>query len=239
MTNADRLAGLNKTKTQLIAEDLRRALVSGEIADSRGFNIRAIAESYGTSITPVREALRLLEAEGLIVRSTHRAVAVLELSATDAEELYALRSRIESLATERAASRMRKADEDRLLDLHVAFVTAVRANDFASAQSANEAWHFHVYACGSSELTLRIARMLWSRVDWSSTWKIPGRVEHSVKEHARINAALQRKTVELSGRLMAQHIARSCSAAMKFRSTGNSGTSDAERLADTREKSGG
>ena len=215
--NADRLAGLNKTKTQLIAEDLRRALVTGEAAGAGGFNIRKIAESYGTSITPVREALRLLEAEGLILRSTHRAVAALELPRTDAEELYELRSRIESLATERAASRMEQQDQERLQHLHAKFETAVASREFAGAQEANEAWHFHVYSCGTSDLTLRIVKMLWTRVDWSSTWSIAGRVEQSLAEHAEINDALAARTVSLSGRLMAQHIVKSFSAAMNFR----------------------
>lgn len=216
--SVDRLPGLNKTKTQLIAEDLRRALVTGEIASAGGFNIRKIAENYGTSITPVREALRLLEAEGLILRSTHRAVAALELPRTDAEELYELRSRIESLATERAASRMLRHDEDRLHQLHTKFEAAVDSHEVLQAQEANEAWHFHIYKCGTSDLTLRIVKMLWTRIDWSSTWRIPGRVEQSLREHADIRSALEAKTVDRSGYLMAQHIAKSCSAAMQFRS---------------------
>lgn len=213
----ERLVGLNKTKTQLIADDLRRALEAGEFPIGESFNIRKISESYGTSITPVREALRILEAEGLIAHTTHRAAAAVDLSGTDAEELYGLRSRIEGFAAERAATRLSTDDDAELLGLHAKFAEAVEQGEFQRARQANHAWHFFIYSQASSELTLKMARLLWSRVEWSSTWSLPDRLDQSLGEHQAINEALLSRTARQSGELMIKHIGNSRAAVADYR----------------------
>src|SRR5690554_4237286 len=79
------------TKLDQIVDSLRRMILSGEV--ERGARLRqdALAEQFSSSITPVREALRVLESEGLVVAEPHRGVRVAAVDPTRVETIYILR----------------------------------------------------------------------------------------------------------------------------------------------------
>jgi len=123
-----------------IASRLRRAILSGELAAGQRLSEVELAERLGVSRTPVREALRMLEQEALVVASPRRGVEVVRLSAADAADLYELREALDGLAARRLAAgagaeviagladnldRTRRAlerkDMDAFLELNVAF----------------------------------------------------------------------------------------------------------------------
>ena len=86
----------NQTKRELAAEVLREAILSGRYGPGERLRQNQIARELGLSATPVREALRELHAQGLVVHESRRSVRVAEVDLDDLRELYAVRSVLES-----------------------------------------------------------------------------------------------------------------------------------------------
>src|SRR4051794_38148026 len=102
--------GEHRSKTSLAVAAMREMIIDARVPAGERFDVRGIATELGMSITPVREALRILEAEGLVLYNEHRSISAMELTAEDAKELYMLRSFLESMATEIAAETL--TDDD-------------------------------------------------------------------------------------------------------------------------------
>jgi DNA-binding GntR family transcriptional regulator len=100
-----------------IAEQLREAIVTDRLKAGQRIVEREIAEAMQTSRGPVRDALLLLENEGLVVRYPHRGSFVAELTVKDVEEIYSLRQTIESLALKYLIKRATSEELDELDDL--------------------------------------------------------------------------------------------------------------------------
>jgi len=103
-----------RTMQELVAEALRRQILSGELPPGAHLQQERIAQSLGVSRQPVREALRQLEVEGYLTIEPHRRVTVRKLSREDVEELFVLRSAIEAFAAEVAVTRMTATDLARM-----------------------------------------------------------------------------------------------------------------------------
>jgi DNA-binding GntR family transcriptional regulator len=108
------LAPPSRILSDHIADQLRGAIINDQLKPGQRIVEREIAEAMETSRGPVRDALLLLEKEGLVVRYPHRGTFVTELSLEDAEEIYTLRQAIESLAVEYVLQRATPEDLDGL-----------------------------------------------------------------------------------------------------------------------------
>lgn len=108
------LAPPSRILSEHVAVQLREAIINDQLKPGQRIVEREIAEAMQTSRGPVRDALLLLEKEGLVVRYPHRGTFVTELSLEDAEEIYTLRQAIESLAVEYALQRATPEDLDGL-----------------------------------------------------------------------------------------------------------------------------
>lgn len=93
-----------------IYRELRMKLISGVLRPNETLSIRTLADEYGVSAMPVREALRQLATEGALVGSARRAYRVPNLTSNQAADLFFIRSILESAAAEIAANRVRKSD---------------------------------------------------------------------------------------------------------------------------------
>ena len=91
-----RVALNRETTSQQVAEVLRRRILSGELAEGQGVRQEAIAQELGVSRLPVREALVLLEMQGLVTNVKYKGAVVASLSSDEIEEIYALRGLLES-----------------------------------------------------------------------------------------------------------------------------------------------
>jgi DNA-binding GntR family transcriptional regulator len=108
------LAPPSRILSDHIANQLRVAIINDQLKPGQRIVEREIAEAMETSRGPVRDALLLLEREGLVVRYPHRGTFVTELSLEDAEEIYTLRQAIESLAVRYVLQRATPEDLDGL-----------------------------------------------------------------------------------------------------------------------------
>lgn len=95
--------GATKRISKVIYEKLRREIILGIMAPGVRLVLREIAERYRTSMFPVREALRMLEQDGLVVSVPHQGARVAELSVREIQDAYLIRGALEGVATEDAA----------------------------------------------------------------------------------------------------------------------------------------
>jgi DNA-binding GntR family transcriptional regulator len=154
------------TKKDGIVEELRSMIASGEIA--RGARIRQseLAERFASSVTPVREALQQLQAEGVVVGEPHRGLRVAEADLDAIRGAYVVRRLVEPYAAQRASLRITRRELDALDALIERMAQAHATGDGAAASDANRAFHFGIYArCGLPALTRRIED-LWLAYPW-------------------------------------------------------------------------
>lgn len=187
---------------------IRDDLASGEIGPGEIIKQTVLAKRYGVSPTPVREALRVLQADGLISYSPHKGASVRELRPEAAQDLYRLRSGAEKAATEMAVERMTpeglEAIEARFSELD----SLMRdAGATASAVSvANKAFHFAIYQQASS-LIVHYLELLWSRFTPSSTVFLDREVAWDLHEqHIELIEAVRRNDAEAAGEITRLHI---------------------------------
>ena len=135
----------DRAGVELAYERIRSAIVEGEFAPGQRLIEQKIAERYDLSRTPVREAIRRLEAEGLVVSERNRGAMVREVDLDEVLDLYELRLRLESYAAELAAQRITEDELDALAAAVASFSEVVDSMDgrpdsaMASTRRLNEA----------------------------------------------------------------------------------------------------
>jgi DNA-binding GntR family transcriptional regulator len=185
---SERTSSAGKTKAARIAEELRDAIAAGTIPQGTRLYQDELATRFSTSITPVREALRQLHAEGLVEVASHRGVTV---SAPDVEgitAIYVLRRMVEPFAARRAATRLSRRDFDRARALNEQLLEAQQASDQLTARQLNRDFHFVFYeACGLPTVTAEIERF-WATFPWSELHVVRGAESH--REHVQMLDAI-------------------------------------------------
>lgn len=195
-----------RTKSELAAAKLRDDIRSGVMKPRERIDIDALGDLLGMSATPIREALRQLQAEGFVVNEPHRGARVADFSPEETADLYDLREALESMATLIAADHLTATDIVELEGLAEANRAAIDRNDQAAAMRLNEAWHMTIYAAAqSTPHLLDFIRRLWNDPR-SATWVVPGRLPQSRRDHAAIMAALSAGDGKRAADLMGEHI---------------------------------
>ena len=206
-----------QTKAGLAAESIRSAIRLGQLAPGERIIPEALTARLGMSPTPIREALRSLEAEGLVTNEPHRGMRVADFSTDAAAELYLLRADLESLATRLAVPRLTDVAIAELRDFEIRRADAMSKGEYARSSDLNQLWHMGIYgyAMETPYLTEFIGR-LWNAFPWTTSWKIPGRGQRSLDDHAAILAAAARSDAADAGRLMEAHILSNMDAVLRL-----------------------
>lgn len=199
-------------------EQIREAIVEGRYAPGQRLVEQRLASDLVLSRTPVREALLRLEAEGLVVSEKHRGAIVRPVTAQEIEDLYALRTRLESLAAECAARRRTAVDIAELDEAVRAFDEAIAAAVKAGSTTdlggtreltrANGRFHDGVLKAARSD---RLTRVLAGSVDVPLVFQSLRRfdrpqLERSALFHALIRDAIVAREPDRAGRLMTEHV---------------------------------
>ncbi|WP_051679714.1 GntR family transcriptional regulator [Pseudorhizobium marinum] len=152
------------TVQERVYQSLRLGLLKGEFLPGEQVSIRALAEIFGTSPMPVREALARLIAERAIEQSGPRTLRVAPYLASDHENYIRVRMQLEGYAAERAASAPKDpALIDRLKRHNESIAEALVVRDFDAALAGNQAFHFELYRAGGYPQLLDIISTLWLR----------------------------------------------------------------------------
>jgi DNA-binding GntR family transcriptional regulator len=142
---------------------LRDMILYGHLAPGAPVTIQGLIGDLGAGMTPVREAIRRLTAEGALLPQGNRRVAVPELSAEMLEQVAFARLAIEPRLAELAAPRLKPVQIDRLEAIDAAVNRAIDAGQLADYLSANHAFHFALYEAAEAPVLLDLARSLWLR----------------------------------------------------------------------------
>ena len=164
-------------------------ILDGEIEPGQSVTITALAEAFGVSAMPVREALHRLIAAGALTNIAGRSVGIPPLSVERLVDLKRVRIEIEGLAAEWAARNATSAMLARL-DAMIATMSRFAADDAAkSFLPANREFHFAVYAASGSEALLSIIENLWLQIGpylsllrGSGNWRVANRQHQLLRE---------------------------------------------------------
>jgi len=180
---------------------------AGELRRGSRIQQDDVAAMFNTSITPVREALRYLEAEGVLVGEPHRGVRVAEVAYDQVKTVYLLRRLLEPYAMRRAARRLSPRDLDIGERIIMEMEEATAAGDRAALSATNRRFHFLFYAnCGNDGLTAEIDA-LWQRFPWDVLEVLDTRAGDSSHEHMAMLAAARSGDGEELASATARHLA--------------------------------
>lgn len=193
---------LYTSKSDLVTALLREMILSGELVGSRVLRQRDIAVQFGVSQTPVREALRRLESEGLVVSDPHRGATVAEAREGWVEENYQIRAALESLGARLAAKSITDEQLAELVGLNER-MTAVGEDQLAYGP-LNKEFHFGIYAVAGSPLLLSLMRLLWNSMPTGP--HVARSHDESVGQHHALLEALARHDGDAAESVMRGHI---------------------------------
>ncbi|WP_185805371.1 GntR family transcriptional regulator [Bacillus canaveralius] len=144
-----------------VYDRLKNRLRKGEFKPGEKISIRQIAEIFGVSTMPVREALRVLQAEGF-VKFDRRSIVVRQLSLREVKEIFAIRQRLETLATEWALPNLTLQDLNELKDI----VKQMDDPDISHAdwERLNQEFHLHFYELSESGPLVSLIRNVWDSI---------------------------------------------------------------------------
>jgi DNA-binding GntR family transcriptional regulator len=197
------------TKTDIALAFLRDRITSGELRPGQRVRVEELAVELGMSPTPIREALRVLQADRLLEYKPHHAVVVAEVSTAEIDEIYRLRGVLEPMATELAVPKLTPPAIERLQQLQDDFDRASSLRNERSMIDLNAAWHWAIYdASASKYLTLFIKR-LWESFPWRTIGTLPGRADSNVEEHRAILDAIVQRDAPTAALRMRLHIQES------------------------------
>jgi DNA-binding GntR family transcriptional regulator len=209
MKNKDLLVQLknrrSETLSSLVAEELERMIIRGELQAGDRINESALAQMFSISRGPIREACRSLEKSNLVRVVTNRGVFVREMSVAQAAEIYDVRAHLFGLAGRLAASRISLRE---VSELRAMVAEMQGAKDIDTYYPLNVTFHARLVELSGNK---RVAELYNALSKELHLFRRRGLVEHdsmvlSNQEHMRIVEALRDHSCDLSERTMADHV---------------------------------
>ena len=189
-----------------VAEQLRARILAHTLAPGSWIDEQALCAEYGISRTPLREALKVLAAEGLVTMKLRRGAYVTEVSERDLAEVFHLLALLESDAARVAAAKASAAEMAELLAIHDELERTL--DDRARFFAANERFHMRLLEIADNRWRIQMVADLRKvmKLNRAQSLLKQGRLEASLKEHRQIMAALKARNAERAAALMQQHL---------------------------------
>lgn len=150
-----------KTLSEVIYEDLKRKVLREEIKRDERLQEDKLAKEYEISRTPIRDALRRLEQENLIEKLSYGGYRIKELTMKDIEEIFGIRTVLESYAAMLATSRINEPEIKEMEAILASSREAIKKSDYDQFIELNTEFHSRLYHASKSEHLLRILGQLW------------------------------------------------------------------------------
>lgn len=215
VTGTTSISNARKTAHELVLEELRRGILSGELAVGSRLVQSELALSMEVSTTPVREALRDLASEGLVRIDPHIGAVVQGLSPAEFDEIYEVRMALEPLAVRRVTSSVTPDLLDRLEQIHKLMQEETNSGIWLQL---NRDFHLSYYEAGVSS---RLAAIIRSLQDASMMYigvalKQPGLISEANNGHGLIIEALRAGDPDRAAEATLQHLQSSKKAYESF-----------------------
>ena len=193
---------------QEVAARLRERIYSQNLKPGDAIDEQALAEAYGISRTPMREALKVLYAEGLVILEPRRGCFVTELKEQDINELFPLMALLEGRCAYEAVKKAKPVDIKRIEEFH---------NKLEKHAAANDVEKYFEQNCLIHELVQKLAGNNWLERTTNDLRKflklmrgrqlhLPGRLQASLAEHRMLLAAFQNGNSSAAEKIMHDHL---------------------------------
>ena len=204
-----------KSISEMLTDDLRQTILSGSLEEGEYLRQRNLARRYGVSEVVVREALRLLEAEGLVETERRKGARVSRLSAAEVKELWELRIQMEKLLTHHAVPAFQAEDLARTTELIQAMS---QERDPVAWLSLNREFHDRLYRPSGRLRILRFANNLRNLIDRYLRMRL-GVLQHyeiAHREHRSILVAYRQGNAALAVNRVEAHLQRTADSVVAF-----------------------
>ena len=195
---------------EVVYETLREAIRSGVLESGERLMEIQVAEELGVSRTPVREAIRRLEAEGLVVMIPRRGTYVSDLSLRDISDVFEIREALEGLAVGLAAERITDDELEDLERMMVEFDDVVLREDVEGLVELDIRFHSKIYEASRNVRLISILNNLREQTTRfrMTSMSVPGRMQNTMEEHRAIVEALGQRNPEEASRVTQYHLSK-------------------------------
>lgn len=199
-----------RTLPDELAARLRDLVIAGELKPDDKIAEAELCARFGVSRTPLREAIKMLAAEGLVTLTPNRGARVASITASEIAEIFPVMGTLEAMAGELAAANHTPAQLKALEALHTEIVAARRANDWLAYSRANRAFHESLFDIAANatltslytQLMIRIHSVRFVAQQTPEAWNA------AVADHEAIMQALRTRDASSIAALLRTHLAR-------------------------------
>jgi DNA-binding GntR family transcriptional regulator len=197
-----------QTWSHYLEERLAEDIINGRLTPGTRLEEQSLADRYETSRTPVREALRRLAATGLIETRPRRGVVVSTVTRERLAQMFEAMAELEGACARLAAQRMSEVERQQLTQLQKEGSQIMEADDPATYEVHNRAFHAAIYNGSGNEILEETAQSVRARLApfRSAQFQIPGRVAKSISEHSDVVAAILNGDGEKAYEAMRSHM---------------------------------
>jgi DNA-binding GntR family transcriptional regulator len=220
--NVERLSVPRQALHQEVAVWLRQFIVEGRIAPGAKLNERALSERLHVSRTPLREAIKMLAAEGLVELLPNRGAVAVQLTAQDVADTFEVIAGLEAQAGELAAERITPAELDEVRALHYEMRAAFTRRDLSAYHALNARIHEHINAAARNPVLTQVYANVNARLQalrFRSNFD-DRKWRRAVQEHEDMVALLARRDGPALRALMAQHLRHKRDAVLELMASG-------------------
>jgi len=206
--DSDPLAGRYRSLAELVYQELRREILDWSLRPGDKLSYEAIAERFGVSITPVRESIRRLAAEGLAVAHPHRGAWVAPCSVGLIRQTATVRAWLEAEGIRAALPRLREEALEELAMIHGRFVAEGDAGAWGQMAQTNLEFHSAIHRRAENAVLMETLEDMYARTSrvrgiWAFTC---GDALNQVREHEEIMEHIRRGDPEGCARAMRAHV---------------------------------
>jgi len=197
-----------KPLRELVFESLSEAIISGQLRSGERLMEIQLAEEMGVSRTPVREAIRKLELEGLVAMIPRKGAYVAGFSLKDIVDVFEIRGALEGLAAELAAERITDDELEELERYLVKISDDIENGDLERVVATDTDFHSILYKASRNQRLSQIISNLREQIQRFRTTSLsyPGRMKIALEEHRKIVEAISARDGELACKLAQEHI---------------------------------
>lgn len=193
---------------QEVAERLRQRIFAHELTPGMWIDEQKLAEEYGISRTPLREALKVLASEGLVELKPRRGCYVTEISRQDLDDIFPLMAMLEGRCAADAVRRAKPADIKQLKTIHERLEAAARDGRIDAFFEANQEFHRAIQELANNRWLLSVIQDLRKVLKLSRlhSLSLEGRLQQSLEEHRQIMAAFEAGDLAKAEKGMHDHL---------------------------------
>lgn len=192
----------------VVVDNIRQAIISGQFPAGMRLMELQLAEEMEVSRTPVREAIRKMELEGLVVMIPRRGAYVADISIKDINEVYEIRTALDVLAAGLAAERIGDDEIKEMKTLLDADKPLVAAKDYPRIIENDTAFHDVIYKASRNRRCMNIISNLREQITAirGRSMPYPGRLDDMIKEHQAIYDAIAQRSVDKAQKAVRTHM---------------------------------